>query len=169
MRQWKHGQWNGKENCENLERNQLWESLINVTLVTELNPEVFDRDPEEDAARDNVDVASKDCACLYPMHLTHAHQEDVYDRVRGVIEEELLEGERRVQWNVQQAKLLVWNVLSVLVDLMRSHLAAFSDVLDCQGTKVDLIQVDHFYLVFGYICLAKLAVLATAASSRASP
>ena len=87
MRQWKHGQWNGKENCENLERNQLWESLINVTLVTELNSEVFDRDPEEDATRDDVDVASKDCACLYSMYLTHAHQEDVYDRVRGVVEE----------------------------------------------------------------------------------
>ena len=103
------------------------------------------------------------------MHLTHAHQEDVYDRVRGVVEEKLLEGERRVQRNVQQAKLLVWNVLSVLVDLMRSHLAAFSDVFDCQGTKVDLIEVDHLYLIFGYICLTKLAVLATAASSRTSP
>ena len=103
------------------------------------------------------------------MHLAHDHQENVYDGVGRVIEEELLEGEGGVEWNVQKAKLLVWNVLSVLVDLMRPHLAAFSDVFDCQSTKVDLVEVDHLYLIIWHICFAKLAVLATVASSRSSP
>ena len=60
LRQREHSQWNGKENCENLERNQLWESLIDVTLVAKLNSEVLDWDPEGDAAGDDVDVTSVD-------------------------------------------------------------------------------------------------------------
>ena len=89
-----------------------------------------------------------------------------------MVEEKLLEGEGRVQRDVKQANLLVRNVLSVLVDLMRPHLTAFSNVFHCQGAEVDLIKIDHLYLVLTRLRLTELAILAilgTAASARASP
>ena len=86
-----------------------------------------------------------------------------------MVEEKLLEGEGRVQRDVKQANLLVRNVLSVLIDLVRPHLTAFSDLFHCQGAEVDLIEIDHLYLILASICLPELTVLAAAASARGSP
>ena len=97
------------------------------------------------------------------MNLAENHEHHIDDLVGTMIEEQLLEIEIRVERDVEQAQLLVRNVLSVLIDIVLAKLPAFSNLSLSEGAQGrHVVQVHHLDLVF--ILVAQLCVAARALS-----
>ena len=69
-----------------------------------------------------------------------------------MVEEELLEIQRRIERNVKQPKLLIRDVQSVLIDLVRARLPALSYVTLSEGGRLrHHIQVHELHLILVFV------------------
>jgi len=68
LSEWHDGEWQREEDCENLERDQLRECLIDITAVAEAQTEILDREPDYEACKVGKLFGVK-LSCLHPVDL----------------------------------------------------------------------------------------------------